>query len=294
MSDETGGEIDGAAREAQREEWLERAHEAGDEGDFEQMVEVLREALEQLPGDPFVLCWLGVAERELGFDGIAYERFKQAVAADPGDPWLLATAGNALAAFDDPEAEGVLRTAALLGPEVPTARWMYGAYLTREGLFDDGLAELRAARDLAPDDAVISYEMGVNRWMAGDPGEALTHFAEAVERAPDDGWTRVVLGLALFEAEQLDEAVREFEAGARLRDDDAEAQFLAALALAAWGDDDSAWLMLERGRLSAEGTDTLTADAVEERLGEGHEEALQMLAEQLAPSALRERLGARP
>lgn len=283
-----------AENEARREEVLERALSLGDEGDFEGMAHELRESLDELSGDPFVLCWLGVAERELGMEGIAFERFRQALAADPTDPRLLATIGNALAALDDPEAEGALRSATLLGPEVALARWMYGAWLTREGLLDDGLRELEAARDLDPEDATIRYELGVNRLQAGALETGLDHLLAATDLSPEDGWMRVVLGLALLEAERPEDAAAELEFGARLRDDDPEAQFLAALAAAAQGDEDTAWMLLERGRLHAQGTDTLVAEGVEERIQEGPEAARSMLEQQLAPSALRERLAARP
>ena len=71
---------------------------------------------------------------ELGLDGMAYERFKRALALDPADPYVLATAGNGIAAFDDPDAERALRAAAVTAPQLPLARMMYGAYLSREGL----------------------------------------------------------------------------------------------------------------------------------------------------------------
>ena len=90
-------------------------------------------------------CWLGTAERELGLEGIAYERFKRALALEPTDPYVLATAGNGIAAFDDPEAEPALRTAALTAPGVALARFLYGAYLAREGFVEEGQKELEAA-----------------------------------------------------------------------------------------------------------------------------------------------------
>jgi Flp pilus assembly protein TadD len=285
---------DEARRAAAREEMLERAHGRGADGDFEGMAAELREALEEMPGDPFLLCWLGVAERELGLDGIAYERFRQALEADPQDPFILATAGNALAGFDDPDAEGALRAAALLGKDVALARWMYGAFLTREGVLDEGRRELEAARDLDPEDPVIRYELGVNLLLAGQSEAGIDSLFTAAEFRPEDGWTRVVLGLALLEDERLEEAGRELEMGARLEEHDAEAQFLAALALAALGDRDTAWEMLERGRFHAQGTDALLAQAVEERIEIGHGAARRFLREQVGPSAYRERLGARP
>ena len=105
---------------------LEGAHELGDEGDFDGMAAKLRDALREHPGDPYLLCWLGVAERELGLTGVAYERFRACLQARPTDPHLLATAGNGIAAFDDTEALGALRSAALLGPDLTLTRWLYG------------------------------------------------------------------------------------------------------------------------------------------------------------------------
>jgi predicted Zn-dependent protease len=282
------------ARAAELEELLAEAHRHGDEGDFAGMAGVLREGLERLPGDPFVLCWLGVAERELGLDGIAYERFKQCLAADPEDPFLLATAGTALASFDDPEAETALRAAALLGPDVALARWMYGAYLTREGMVEQGVRELEAARELEPEDPVVAYELGVGRILGGELERGIEALAHAVELDAEDGWVRIVHGLALAEAERGDEAAVELEAGARLRDDDPEAQLLAALASCAAGAEQTAWEMLERARLVAGGADRVLAEGVEERLVEGPESAAGFLRREIGASAFRERLHTRP
>ena len=52
---------------------LEEALALGEEADWEGMAALLRDALEGESPDPQILCWLGVAERELGLDGVAYE-----------------------------------------------------------------------------------------------------------------------------------------------------------------------------------------------------------------------------
>jgi tetratricopeptide (TPR) repeat protein len=272
---------------------LAEAHRLGEEEDWEEMARVLREALEDHPGEPYLLCWLGVAERELGLQGIAYERFKACLAQHPEDPQLLATAGNAVAAFDDPDAEAALRTAALLAPELAFTRWMYGAYLAREGFLAEGLRELQAARELDPDEAGISFELGVALALSGNYEGAVDELYRAAELDPEDGWIRVVLGLALLEEERGSEALIELELGARARPDDAEAQLLASLA-ARETDEDLAWEMLERARLSAFGVDLVLVQEVEERLEEGGESARAFLSAELAPAAYRERLRQRP
>jgi Flp pilus assembly protein TadD len=273
---------------------LERALGLFDEGEWEGAAELLREALEDFPDDPAVHCWLGVAERELGIEGVAYERFKRALALTPTDPYVLATAGNGIAAFDDVDAEAALRLAALTAPQIPLTRMLYGAYLSREGFHEDALRELLAARELDEEDPQIVYELGVAHALAGDYELATDAMADSVRLAPDDGWVRVVFGLALLEVDRFDEAVGELVSGARLREDDLEASLAAALAASATGREGMAYEMLERARLSALDEDIAFVAAVEDRLEAGHEAAQSMLHEEVAPDLLRTRLLERP
>lgn len=258
------------------------------------MAEHLRTLLEDFPEDAAVLCWLGVAERELGLDGVAYERFRACLGAEPRDPHVLATAGNAVAAFDDPGAEPALRTAAMLAPDLVVTRWLYGAYLAREGFVPQALDELQAARSLDPDHPGVAYELGVALAFDGNRGRAVDEFFRATELAREDGWIRVVLGLALLEDGREDEAATELVAGARLRPDDVEAQLLASLAAADQGWDEVAWEMLERGRHAGERADLLLTEEVEERLDQGAAGTRAFLFRELAPVAYRERLAERP
>jgi len=276
---------------------LQEALELGEIGDVEGMLALLHEGLQDSPDHAELLCWCGVAEREVGNDGDATDLFRRCLATSPEDPLILALAGNGLAASDDPEAEGALRTAALLAPTLPEARLYYGAFLAREGLLEDGLRELDAAKALDPDDSIIALERGVALALSGNP-EAQMEFARTVDLDPEDGWAHVLLGLATLEFGErgegsLEEAVAWLESGARLREDDVEAQFLASLTLGLLGRDSAAWEMLERGRMHAQGTDREIADAIEERLeaAEGNDE---LLMDALLPMAWRDRLMARP
>ncbi len=281
---------------------LTRALGRAEEGEWDEVAGELREELARRPDDPYLNCWLGMAERELGLEGVAYERFKRALAADPRDPVLLATAGNALAAFDDPAAEGALRTAALLAPRLPQARWMYGAYLAREGLLEDALAELDAALELDPDDPVIHTERGGALALLERMDEAGGSFARAAELDPEDGWALALLGLVRLESarraggeeEELPELSHLLHQAADLRPGELETQLLAALALGAAGDEDRAMEMLERARLHSEGVDLELILEVEDQLESGPVSSLRFLTDSLGPSALRERLMQRP
>ncbi|MFW5904602.1 MAG: tetratricopeptide repeat protein [bacterium] len=276
------------------EQILQEALRLGEEDAWEEMADHLRAALEEDPGNPYFLCWLGVAEREMGLDMMAYDHFKECLAQQPDDPHVLATAGNGVAAFDDPDAEAALRTAAVMAPELSLARWMYGAYLSREGMAEKALEELEAARDLDPENPTILYELGVALLLDDALDAAVDVLDESIRLGPDDGWARVVLGLILLRSGRDEEALRDLAEGARHRPEDVKAQLLAALAAASRGHLDLAHEMLERARQRAEGVAEATVLEVEERIDAGEEAAERFLEETLAPSALRERLMARP
>ena len=273
---------------------LARVLELAEEAEWAQLATLLPQALGEHPGEPYVLCWLGTAERELGMEAVAYERFKQVLELSPRDPAVLATAGSAVAAFDDPTAEGALRTAALLGPDLAHARLMYGSYLAREGMIEEGLRELDLAAELAPDDPLVHMEFGVALTFAGDLEAAEVSFGRATELDPEDGWAWILGGLAHMELGNPNEVATALEHRARLRPDDVVGQLLAALALTAVGSAERGLEMLERARTHAGPVDAGVVSEVEDRIHEGPEDARELLTEALGPSSFRERLRERP
>ena len=289
-----GPERDPQDPEGASDQELDHALQSGDEGDWEGMAEYLREALERYPGDPAVLCWLGVAERELGMEGIAYERFRACVAAEPNDPHILAVAGTGLARFDDPAAESILRTAALTGEDMPFTRRMYGAYLSREGMIEDALRELTAALALSPDDPEALTEWGVALALGERHDEAVEAFSKASAADPEDGWARSLAGLVLVHLGRTEDALADLLGAADLRPEDVELALLAGLAAAASGEEEPAYELVERARLRAISGDLDLVDAVFDRVEEGHEASKTFLEEDFITGALRERLMTRP
>jgi len=277
---------------------LRRALSLADDGDWATAADLLREQLADFADEPSVHCALGVAERELGNDGVAYECFKKALELHPEDPYVLATAGNGVALFDDPDAMEALKSAALLAPDLPLTRMLYGAYLAREGLHDWAIEQLEAARELDPTDSQIAYELGVAFALSGRVGHAADSMGEAVQLDPGDGWTRVLYGLVLLEDDRLDEAAGELVEGARLRPLDIEAQILAALAACATGLEGVSYEMLERARLRALELDLELdlelVDSAEEHMEAGAGDAATLLSDDVQPEALRVRLKERP
>ncbi len=269
---------------------LDRGREEGWEG----VAQELRVALESAPGDPTLLCWLGMVEREMGVPGGGYDLFKDALAQGAEDPLVLAIIGNGLAQLDDPDAEAALRSAAVMAPDLLLARTLFGAYLSREGLHEEAMRELDAAWALDSRDPFVAYERGVALALQGRMVEALEALARAVELESGEGWSLVMKGLVEVELDRMDDAARNLSEGARDRPEDVEAQVMAALAAAAVRREDLAWEMLERGRQNAGALDLPFLEQVEARLGEGPESARSFLVRELLPGVMRERLMTRP
>lgn len=280
------------------DELLEQAATLGEEGRWDEARDLLLEELEDHPEDPALLCSLGVASRELGSDGEAYEFFRRTLAAEPQDPFILATAGNGVAVYDDPDAESALRLAAITAPDLAFARVSYGAYLAREGMFDDAVRELEAARGLTPEGAaeevVVRAELAIAYLLAGRRDDGIAELEEALAADAEDAWLRGLFGMALLEAGRSEEAAEALHRAAAERPGDMEAQLLSALASAGEGWEDEAWNALARAELSAEEMDAALLQEVEEVIGTGPDEAREFLATQLAPTVLRERLLQRP
>jgi tetratricopeptide (TPR) repeat protein len=291
--DFTAGENDAAEGDEGGFTVAEAVAEAESLGADERWDEARELLLEELPdheSDPLLLCWLGIASERLGDEGEAYEFFRRALAAQPTDPFILAAAGTGVSLYDDPEAESALRLAAITAPEFSFARSAYGAYLAREGMFEDALRELTAARDLAPDDAAVRAELGITMLLAGKTDEGVTELEEALSRV-DEPWLRGLYGLALLETEgRREEGAEQLYQASTERTDDVEIHLLSALASAVEGWEDEAWAAVARAEAAAEALDADLIREVEEAVEAGPEAARDLLREQLGPSLLRERL----
>jgi hypothetical protein len=227
--------------------------ELGEEERWEEMATLLAETLEEEEDDPYLLCWLGVAEGELGNDGAAYDAFRRCVELEPSDPNILALAGAGLAEFDDPDAETALRAAALSAPDLPLARLNYGAYLARAGMHEEALEQLgprgtcprrprgpgRAGRrPRPPGRAPRGSASSRRRWPSPPttPGPASSTASSSSSwtgrRRPPRSWSG--------------------PAGARAR---REAIILGALAAASQDWDDAAEELLARAEYAVEGVD---------------------------------------
>ena len=290
MTDHDGPALNGGDENAAAVDALvAEAESLGAEERWDQAQTLLLEALPDHPRDALLLCWLGIASERLDQESEAYEFFRRCLAEEPTDPFILAAAGTGVAAFDDPDAEAALRLAAITAPQFPFARSAYGAFLAREGLFDDALRELEAARDLAPDDIAIRAELGVALLLAKRTEDGVHELEEALSRG-DDAWLRGLYALALIETGRTEEGAEHLYRTSRERLDDVEVHLLSALASAAEGWDEEAWAAVARAEDAADALDRALIQEVEEAVGDGAEAARDFLREHLGPSLLRERL----
>lgn len=261
-----------------------------DEGDAQSAFDLLVELEPKNPDDPTLLCMLGVIAGDTDAAGTAYDYFRRCLATQPDDPETLVMLGAGLARYDDPDAEGVLRLAALTAPAVAAARLRYGAYLAREGILELAVAELEAARDLEPENPEVRREMGIAYLLSGSYTGAIEALREAASLDPDDGDTRFLFGLAALRAGEVADAAEELHGAASVLTDDGEVQLVAALACASQEWDDEAWNALARAEVSAIPPDSGLVREVEEVIEAGPEAARDFLVTQLAPTILRERL----
>ncbi|MEX2584453.1 MAG: tetratricopeptide repeat protein [Gemmatimonadota bacterium] len=272
------------------DEQLLEATRLSESGDEHAAMQLLLSLEPEHPEDATLLCMLGALSAHLGSDGMAADFFRRTLAQNPTNPQILVTAGSGLAGSADPAAEAALRLAALTAPELPAARMHYGAYLVRNGLTDQGIEELHAARALDPDDAEIRSHLGTAYLQAKRPAEALQELeAASADQDPD---AKLLYGLVLIQEGDLAEAAEELHPVGEALADEPEVQVLLALLFAAQEWEEEAWLAVSRAEAGSSPIDPAVIREVEEALASGPEAARILLIEEVAPAALRDRLHA--
>ncbi|CAN5850598.1 hypothetical protein BH23GEM6_BH23GEM6_25000 [soil metagenome] len=272
------------------QDWMLEAFRLSEEGLWADVFRVLRDAEREHPHDASLLCMLGVAADEADVGGLAYEYYRRCLAEQPTEPMVLVKLGAGLARYDDPDAEGVLRLAALTAPHMAATRLEYGAFLAREGMFELALTELQEARRLAPEDPRVGTETAVALLLAGRSEEGADELERSLALAPDEGEVLLLHGLALLQAARREEGAEVLYRSGEALPDDGEAQLLAALACATQEWWDQAWDALSRAPDSVHPPAMEVTREVEDALEAGSEEARALLEEHLGPSILRERL----
>lgn len=272
------------------EEHLLEATRLAEDGEEGRALEVLLKVESDYPEDVTLLCMIGALAAHSGAEGMAADYFRRCLEREPMDPQILVTAGSGLAALGDPAAEPALRLAALTAPDLAPARMHYGAYLVRGGMTDAGIDELLAARSIDATDPDVRRELGIAYLLGRRPAEGLEELEAGVEMEPEDADLRMLFGLALIQERDLPRAAEEMYPLGLSMADDAEVQGLLALLYYLAGWEEEAWIALSRAEATPETLDPVWLSEVQEALESESEAVRSLLLDEIAPTALRDRL----
>lgn len=272
-------------------ERLREASQLADEGRLGEAYAILTDEEESHPREPTLLCMLGWVAGEMdSTSGLAYDYYRRALAENPLEPAVLVQLGAGLARYDDPDAESVLRLAAITAPDLLAARLQYGAYLGREGLLEAAVAELEAARAIDGSDPRVPRELASAYLLVDQTGPALEELERSIELTEADGELRVLYGLALVRAGRMEEAAEELHRASTELEQDGSVQLLTSLACAAQEWWDEAWDALARAEGAPFPPEPALLREAEDALDAGTVPAADLLREHVAPAVLRERL----
>lgn len=110
-----------------------------------------------------------------------------------------------------PVADAAFRKALELNPGYATARHGYGVSNALRGNFTTAFDQLREARELDPLSLIITSDLGLVHWLAGEPEETVRLCRAVLELETDYAPALLYLGLALVARGELEEAVASLE-----------------------------------------------------------------------------------
>jgi tetratricopeptide (TPR) repeat protein len=119
-------------------------------------------------------------------------------------------------------------------PDEPRVRYAYGAFLLESG-DERGVAELRRAIELDPEDVMARLQLAFEQLRHGDDAGAKEQATRAVAQAPALFAAHDALGRALVGLGELDAGIRELEEAVRLAPESAQTHFNLASAYARAG-----------------------------------------------------------
>jgi TolB-like protein/Tfp pilus assembly protein PilF len=120
--------------------------------------------------------------------------------------------------WDWAAAERDYQQAVRLSPTYPTAHQWHGEYLVAMGQMDEGLAELKRARDLDPLSLIINTELGLAFYWGGQYDLAIEQLERAIELEPNFFRAHLHLGMAYERKRMRREAIAELETARRLNE----------------------------------------------------------------------------
>lgn len=194
---------------------------AYDRGRVDEAIERLGRALALQPDADSIHHRLGLAYRQAG----DLEKAREHLAKNRSEP----------VTFPDPLVDGL--SAFLRGSAIHFKR---GNRALEKGLVDLAIEQYRKAAEIAPDDPLIQYNLGLALTRAGRRSDAIERFRRAVALDPGYRDAHYNLATALAQADRWTEAAEHFERAWRIDPLDHSAHLDWASALARAGEDQRA------------------------------------------------------
>jgi predicted TPR repeat methyltransferase len=198
----------------------------GELGDAE---DIYRKVLENFPGHPDALHFLGVLQHQKGESEAAIELIRRSIAIEPGQADVHSNLGIVLKAKGRvDEAMAAYRDAIALEPEHANAWSNLGILLKAKGQIADAEAAYRRAIEINPSHIDAYHNLGI--LLAGQrrTDEAVVCYCKVVTMNPQHAEARKLLALAYCTIGQRDKAIEIFERWVQEKPDDAVARHMLA------------------------------------------------------------------
>lgn len=193
-------------------------------------------------------AWAALAEAynlsgDYGWE-VPDKAFPQAIAAaqraleiDPKLPEGRLALAFAAATYtcDWKDAEEQFRLTIEAAPDLPSAHHWFAWFLVEQGRFDEALAEIERAQELAPDNLIIANNVGRILYFSRKFSAAVEKHRAAIDLDQDFQKAHRDLGYSLIELGQIDEALLEFDRSAGISATDWDVRAARAYALARQG-----------------------------------------------------------
>jgi Flp pilus assembly protein TadD len=173
---------------------IDVASDAMNKGDHQTALPLLKQALDQQAGDPFVHNSYGSALAATGHLADAIVQFRKATALSPDYPEAYNNLGSAIVQSGRlEEAIAAFQKAVAQKPDFAEAHAGLGGVLAQRGRLDEAIPHLQKAVELDPKNGASRANLCVALSMAGRPAEAIPHAQEAV--ALSNGSNPLILDL---------------------------------------------------------------------------------------------------
>jgi tetratricopeptide (TPR) repeat protein len=192
---------------------------AGEAGDVDQAITLLRHALEHAPDHPASLLNLGAALRQRGRESEAEACFRRALAVRPAQVEARLALAALLQAQEGREAEAAAcyRAALALQPDRAEAHLNFGVFLLGAGLFHEAAAHCQRAVTLKPHWAVAHNGLGAAQLGLRQLEAAQASLIQALRLNPDFPEAHNNLGTVAQALGRPQEAAGHYRAALALR-----------------------------------------------------------------------------